>query len=185
MMKTRYIEINMQKSQLIEFWKEHFYFNETELDAFKKVNRANFIPENLKENAYEDIPLPLFRGKTISQPTTVMIMTAALELQKNERVFEVGTGSGYQAAIIANIIGPMGKVITTEVIPELVVFARNNLQKAKLNNVEAYEEEGSRGMPEKAPFDKIIITAACREFPRPLLDQLKVDGIIIGPVGNE
>ncbi len=173
-----------QKNQLMQFWKENFDFKEEELNAFRELNRADFIPEELKERAYDDMPLPLLRGKTISQPTTVMIMTAALELQANDKVFEIGTGSGYQAAVIAKIVGPKGKVITTEVIPELVLFARNNLKKSNINNVGVYEEEGSRGMPEHAPFDKIIITAACKEFPKPLLDQLKTNGIIIGPVGN-
>ena len=131
------------------------------------------------------MPLPLLRGKTISQPTTVMIMTSLLELQIGEKVLEVGTGSGYQSAIIAKIIGDEGKVITTEVVPELVHFARENLKKAKIGNVKVYEDDGSKGMKDEAPFDKIIITAACREFPKPLLEQLKPNGIIVGPVGNQ
>ena len=102
-----------QKNQLIKFWKENFPFTENELNAFKEIKREDFIPKQLKQVAYEDVPLPLLRGKTISQPTTVMIMTAALELQQKEKVLEVGTGSGYQAAIIAKIVGPHGKVITT------------------------------------------------------------------------
>ena len=114
-----------------------------------------------------------------------MIMTHALELQKNEKVFEIGTGSGYQAAIIAKIIGAKGKVITTEVVPELVQFAKQNLKKSRIENVFLYEEDGSNGMPSEAPFDKMIITAACKEFPKKLLEQLKPDGIIVGPVGNK
>ena len=174
-----------QKTGLIRFWKEAFAFTESEIKAFREINREDFIPENLKNSAYEDVPLPLLRGKTISQPTTVMIMTHALELEPGEKVFEVGTGSGYQAAIIAKIVGPKGKVITTEVVPELVQFARQNIKKANIGDVKVYEEDGSNGMPSEAPFDKIIITAACKEFPRPLLEQLKPEGIIIGPVGNQ
>ena len=131
------------------------------------------------------MPLPLLRGKTISQPTTVMLMTHALELKQGDKIFEVGTGSGYQASIIAKIVGPKGKVITTEVVPELVQFAKQNLKKAEIDNVFVYEEDGSNGMPSEAPFDNIIITAACKEFPKPLVEQLKTDGIIVGPVGNE
>ena len=131
------------------------------------------------------MPLPLLRGKTISQPTTVMIMTHALELEHDQKVFEIGTGSAYQAAIIAKIVGPKGKVISTEVVPELIQFAKQNLKKAKINNVVVHEEDGSNGMPSEAPFDRIIITAACKEFPRSLLQQLKPNGIIIGPVGNK
>jgi len=174
----------MQKSGLIEFWKGKFQFSESELAAFESVKREEFIPSEYRGSAYSDTPLPLLRGKTISQPTTVMIMTHMLELKPGEKVFEIGTGSGYQAAIIAKIVGPGGKVISTEVVPELVAFARQNLKKAGIGNVQVYEEDGSNGMPSEAPFDKAIITAACREFPKPLLDQLKPEGIIAGPVGS-
>ena len=174
----------IQKADLMNFWKENFGFRSAELKAFRAVDREDFIPENLRQAAYHDVPLPLLRGKTISQPTTVMIMTHALELNPGEKVFEIGTGSGYQAAIIANIIGKKGKIISTEVVPELVHFAKQNLKKAKIGNVVILEEDGSKGMPSEAPFDKIIITAACREFPKELLGQLKPEGIIIGPVGN-
>lgn len=174
----------IQKSELVKFWKDNFGFNELELKAFQEVNREDFIPENLRNSAYDDMPLPLLRGKTISQPTTVMIMTHALELNHGEKVFEVGTGSGYQSAIIAKIIGSGGKVITTEVVPELVHFAKQNLKKAQISNVIVYEEDGSNGMKSEAPFDKMIITAACREFPKPLIEQLKPDGMIVGPVGS-
>ena len=94
-----------QKTGLIKFWKDNFDFRKDELRAFKEISREDFIPEILKTAAYHDTPLPLFRGKTISQPTTVMIMTHALLLEEGEKVFEIGTGSGYQAAIIAKIIG--------------------------------------------------------------------------------
>ncbi|MBI4143425.1 methyltransferase domain-containing protein, partial [Candidatus Woesearchaeota archaeon] len=162
-----------QKTDLIRFWKENFGFRPIELKAFEQVDREEFIPEDMKNAAYQDMPLPLLRGKTISQPTTVMIMTHALELELGEKVFEVGTGSGYQAAIIASIVGSKGKVITTEVVPELVSFAKMNLRKAGILNTFVYEEDGSKGMKNEAPFDKIIITAACKEFPKPLIEQLK------------
>lgn len=173
-----------QKFDLINFWKQNFNFTEAEIAAFKEIDRANFVPLKIRSKAYEDIPLPLLRGKTISQPTTVMIMTSELELKQGDKVFEIGTGSGYQAAIIAKIVGPKGKVVTTEVIPELVEFAKRNLQKSYIDNVKVYEDDGSKGLEKEAPFDKIIITAACKDFPQPLIDQLKVNGIIVGPVGN-
>jgi len=138
---------------------------------------------SVRDVAYEDRPLPLLRGKTISQPTTVMIMTAALELEKGDKVFEIGTGSGYQAALLGVLVRP-GKVITTEVIPELVYSARENLAAAGIKNVVVFEEDGSKGMESEAPFDKVIITAACKEFPNPVVDQLKEGGIIVGPVGG-
>ena len=175
----------VEKTELMRFWKENLGLTETELSAFKEIKREDFVPENVKSKAYEDTPLPLMRGKTISQPTTVMLMTHSLELKSGDKVFEVGTGSGYQTAIMAKIIGSKGKVITTEVIPELVSFSKQNLAKSGIDNVEIYEDDGSKGMNEKSPFDKIMITAACREFPKQLLEQLKPNGIIVGPVGNE
>ena len=174
-----------QKTDLMKFWKENFGFKSIELTAFEQIDRKEFIPEDMKNAAYQDMPLPLLRGKTISQPTTVMIMTHALELEPGEKIFEVGTGSGYQAAIIAGIVGPKGKVITTEVVPELVSFAKKNLRNAGISNVSVFEEDGSNGMKSEAPFDKIIITAACKEFPKPLIEQLKPNGIIVGPVGSQ
>ena len=131
------------------------------------------------------MPLPLMRGKTISQPSTVMMMTSALDLNLGEKVFEVGTGSGYQAAIIAKIVGPKGKVVTTEILPELVAFAKENFKKAGIKNVIVLEEDGSKGFKKEAPYDRVIITAAAKEFPKELLEQLKPEGIIVGPVGNQ
>jgi protein-L-isoaspartate(D-aspartate) O-methyltransferase len=173
-----------QKTELINFWREKLGFSDIELNAFRDINREDFVTESLKSRAYEDTPLPLIRGKTISQPTTVMMMTAALELDTGDKILEVGSGSGYQSAIIAKIVGERGKVITTEIIPELVTFARNNLSKAGIDNVFVHEEDGSKGIREDMPYDKIIITAACKEFPKELLEQLKPEGIIVGPVGD-
>lgn len=174
----------MEKQQLIKYWKGKFQFREEEIRAFESVKREDFIPLELKGQAYDDTPLPILRGKTISQPTTVMLMTSALEIEKGNRIFEIGAGSGYQTAILAKITGPKGKVISTEIVPELVAFARENIRKSGITNVEIYEDDGSKGMKEKGPFDRIIITAACREFPKQLLEQLKPNGIIVGPVGT-
>tara|TARA_B100000315_G_C14511823_1_gene557331 strand:+ start:305 stop:946 length:642 start_codon:yes stop_codon:yes gene_type:complete len=173
-----------QKIELIEFWKSKLDLTKEELFAFESVKREDFVPFDQKDKAYDDHPLPILRGKTISQPTTVMIMTASLDVKKGDRVFEVGSGSGYQTAILSKLVGKNGKVVSTEVIPELVNFAKTNLLKAKINNVVVHEEDGSKGLPQYAPYDKIIITAACKEFPQPLLDQLKPGGIIVGPVGD-
>ncbi len=173
-----------QKQYLVNFWRRNFSFTEKEIEAFSIINREDFVSEMLKDSAYEDVALPLMRGKTISQPTTVMMMTHALELKSGDNVFEVGTGSGYQSAVIAKIVGEKGKVISTEVIPELVNFARINLRRSGLGNVVVYEDDGSKGIKEHAPYDKIILTAACREFPKSLLEQLKPEGIIVGPIGS-
>jgi len=173
-----------QKNLLMDLWKRRFNFKGTELKAFESVKREDFIPEKLINRAYDDIPLPILRGKTISQPSTVMMMTSALELKEGENVFEIGTGSGYQTAIIAKIVGEKGKVVSAEVIPELVAFAKQNLKKAGIKNVEVFEDDGCKGIKKESPYDKIIITAAAKEFPKELLEQLKPNGIIVGPVGN-
>lgn len=174
-----------QKEILIKYWRENFHFKENEINSFNELKRENFILKELENSAYEDVPLPILREKTISQPTTVMIMTHALELKEGEKVFEVGSGSGFQAAIIAKIIGKKGRVISSEVIPELVVFSKKNLRNSDIYNVEIHEMDGSKGIEEEAPFDKIIVTAACKDFPPILLEQLKPGGIIVAPVGNE
>jgi len=177
--------LEQKRNQLIGFWRENFDFTEEELEAFAKVKREEFVSDKIKDYAYEDTPLPLIRGKTISQPTTVMIMTSALEITPGEKIFEIGTGSGYQAALLAKLTGDKGKVITTEVVPELVEFSKSNFKKTEIKNIEVHECDGSKGMEKEAPFDKIIITAACRDFPQPLIDQLKTGGFIIAPVGNK
>lgn len=170
------------KKVLALFWKQNKIIRDDRLiNAFLKVPREIFLREQYRDFAYEDTPLPSLRGKTISQPTTVMIMAQLLELDKNDEVLEIGAGSGYNAAIISRIAK---KVYTTEIIPELVIFARENLKNAKIKNVEVLEVDGTRGIEGKT-FDKIILTAAAKEFPPKLLDSLKEEGIIVGPIGNK
>lgn len=174
-----------RKNSLMKFWEGYFEFAHDEIEAFESVKREDFVTFSYKQAAYEDQPLPTLRGKTISQPTTVMMMTHWLELEPGDMVFEIGTGSGYQSAIIAKIVGEKGKVVSSEIIPELVQFARKNLEQAKITNAKVVEENGEKGYPKNAPYDKIIITAACKEFPKELIKQLKVGGIILGPVGDD
>ncbi|HLC62553.1 MAG TPA: protein-L-isoaspartate(D-aspartate) O-methyltransferase [Candidatus Nanoarchaeia archaeon] len=173
-----------QKQRLIEYWTSSGIIKDKKvIEAFKKVPREAFLKDR-KEGAYGDYPLPIEGGQTISQPTTVMIMTEALELKKGHKVLEIGSGSGYQAAIISKIIGNGGKLISTEIIPELAEFARNNIRKLKIKNIEIIKRDGSKGYAKAAPYDRIIVTAASPEIPRPLIRQLKENGIIIAPVGN-
>jgi protein-L-isoaspartate(D-aspartate) O-methyltransferase len=174
----------MRKEELVNMWRGAKMADERVIRAFLKVPREYFVLDNLREEAYADCPLPIICGKTISQPTTMVVMTNALELNEGEKVFEVGTGSGYQAALIATIVGRKGKVITTEVVPELIRFAKENIKRAGIKNVEVIEEDGSQGYEKEAPFDKIIVTAACPKIPEPLLEQLETGGILIAPVGN-
>lgn len=175
----------MEKQQLIEYWKRsRIVTDEKLLKAFNEVPRELFIKDGFEEEAYGDYPLPIGEGQTISQPTTVMLMTQALELKEGNKVLEVGAGSGWQAAIIAKIVGKKGKVITTEIIKELAEFAKNNINKAKINNIKVINYDGSQGYKKDAPYDRIIITAACPKIPPPLIDQLKTGGILIAPVGS-
>ena len=171
------------KQQLINFWRT-MNVEERLLNAFEEVPRERFIVPSLRKHAYDDQPLPTIRKQSISQPSTIVIMLGALNVQPGEKVFEVGAGVGYQAAIISRLLGSQGKLITTEVIPELVYVARKNLGGLGLNNAMVLETDGGEGYPSEAPYDKIIITTACPTIPQPLIDQLKEGGIIVAPVGD-
>lgn len=160
--------------------------------AFLKVNRALFVPEKYASQAYVDHPIPIGYGQTISAPHMVLIMTSALDPNEGDIVLEIGTGSGYQAAIIAEIVAPKneanerkGHVYTIERIPQLAEFARNNLKKAGYDrNVSVIIGDGSKGYPEKAPYDRIIVTAAAPKVPQSLISQLKDEGKMVIPIGD-
>ena len=170
----------MGKEELVRYWTDNKIITDKRLiKAFKAIPREEFILGESLNEAYGDYPLPILKGQTISQPTTVMIMINALKLKKTDKVLEVGAGSGYCAAIISK----MAKfVYTTEIIPELADFASNNIKKAGIKNIEVINYDGSQGYEKKAPYDKIIVTAACPKIPPPLIEQLKQNGIIVAPV---
>lgn len=155
------------------------------ITAMSKVPRELFTPEELKKYAYLDTPLPIGYGQTISAPHMVALMTEALDPNPGDKVLEVGTGSGYQAAILAEIVGPEGHVYTIEIVKELVEFAKNNLRKAGyLDRVTVIHGDGSLGYEEAAPYDRIIVTAAAPKIPEPLINQLKPGGRLVIPVGD-
>jgi protein-L-isoaspartate(D-aspartate) O-methyltransferase len=151
------------------------------LDAMRRVPRHRFVPANLVDAAYEDSPLPLMLGQTISQPYIVGYMTQALQLKGTERVLEIGTGSGYQAAVLAELVS---EVFTIEILPELAAQARTTLDGLGYKNIRIRSGDGYLGWPENAPFDRIIVTAAPDHVPQPLVDQLKAGGKMIIPVGR-
>lgn len=159
--------------------------SERVIEAMRKIPRHLFVPEDLILEAYDDRPLPIGHGQTISAPHMVAMMTELLEVEEGMRVLEIGAGSGYQAAILAELVGEEGKVFTIERIPELAEMARKNLEKVGLSDrVVVVVGDGSKGLPEHSPFDRILVTAAAPSIPDPLLDQLKDGGVIVIPVGD-
>lgn len=151
------------------------------MDAMLSVPREAFIPKEYRNLAYEDIPLPIGAGQTISAPHMVAMMTEFLDVEDGMGVLEVGTGSGYQAAVLSDI-NRGGKIYTMEIAGELAERAKENLKGYK--NVEAVTGDGSLGLPEHAPYDRILVTCGCPEIPAPLLEQLKSGGKLIAPVGG-
>lgn len=151
------------------------------LDAMRKVPRHRFVEEALVSQAYNDHPLPIGEKQTISQPYMVALMTEALELQGKERVLEIGTGSGYQTAILAELAE---KIYSIERIRTLSTKAQRTLDKLGYFNVVLKVGDGSLGLKEEAPFDAIIVTAGSPEVPQPLVDQLAMEGRLVVPVGD-
>jgi protein-L-isoaspartate(D-aspartate) O-methyltransferase len=152
------------------------------LKAMRTIPRHLFVPQENQQNAYEDFPLPIGYQQTISQPYIVAFMTNILDLQGNEQVLEVGTGSGYQAAVLSLLVK---KVHTLERIPELADRARQTLQVLGIKNVEVHVGDGSLGWPQDAPYQAILVTAAAPAAPQALLDQLETGGRMIIPVGGQ
>jgi protein-L-isoaspartate(D-aspartate) O-methyltransferase len=151
------------------------------LAAMGSVPRHLFVPPDLRHLAYSDAPLPIGQRQTISQPYIVALMTELLELTGEERVLEVGTGSGYQAAVLAHVAK---KVYSVERIPELADEARDRLKQMGVENVDVIHHDGSLGYPEEAPYDGIIVTAAAPQVPGPLKEQLADGGRLVLPVGG-
>jgi protein-L-isoaspartate(D-aspartate) O-methyltransferase len=155
--------------------------DERVLAAMERVPREVFVPESLRRRAYDDAALPIGGGQTISQPYMVAKICEALALHGDERVLDVGTGSGYQAAVLAEL---GTEVDTIERRPELAELARQNLEAAGYDRVRVHTGDGSRGLPERAPFDAIAVAAAAPELPQTLYDQLEPRGRLVVPVGR-
>lgn len=151
------------------------------LEAMEKIDRGAFIKGVFTERAYEDMPLPIACGQTISQPSVVGLMTQALEVDPRHKVLEVGTGSGYQAAVLSQLAR---RVYTVDRHKRLVAQAQAVFDALGLANITAFPADGTRGLPEQAPFDRILVTAAAEDPPGPLLAELKTGGIMVVPVGQ-
>jgi protein-L-isoaspartate(D-aspartate) O-methyltransferase len=155
------------------------------INAISRVPRELFVPEDLERRAYDDTPLPIGQNQTISAPHMVAIMSQLLDLLPGMKVLEVGGGSGYHAAVMAVLVGPKGHIFSLERKPELVALARKNLEKANIANVTIIEGDGSLGLAEHAPYDRISVAAAAPQIPESLKQQLEVGGKMVLPVGRD
>ena len=174
-------EIAQRKMQFLFALRSRGVTDAKVLEAMEKIDRGLFVTGHFADRAYEDMPLPIGCGQTISQPSVVGIMTQALRLSGREKVLEVGTGSGYQAAILSLLAR---RVYTVDRHRRLVAEASETFRKLDLTNITALTADGSRGLPDQAPFDRILVTAAPEDPPGPLLAQLKIGGIMVLPVGQ-
>ena len=157
--------------------------NQRVLAAMRWAPREWFLPPHLARDAYNDAPLPIGSGQTISQPYVVALMTERLDPKRTHRILEIGTGSGYQTAILAYLAGN-GKVFTVERLPDLLVEAEERFRRLGLTNIETRLGDGAAGWPEEAPFDGIIVAAAAPRVPEPLAAQLKAGGRLVIPIGD-
>lgn len=169
----------MDKKELLQSLRRKG-FSQIILNAFSNVKREDFIPGKLERYAYEDTCLEIGFEQTISQPWTIALMFSLLKLKKNQKVLEIGSGSGYVLALISNIVGNKGRVYGIERIKELADKSKESLKEYK--NVKVYNQDGMYGLQEFAPYDRIIISAGYKEIPPRLISQLKNKGIIVAPL---
>ncbi len=184
-------DLTRDKERLIKRLKNIGYLTSKSVeDALRRVPREDFLPDYLRKDAYRDTPLPIGHGQTISAPHMCVIMCEGLQLEKGMRVLEVGAGSGYHAALCAELVytphdPQAGHVYTIEIVTELIDFARRNLERAGYSDrVTLIHGDGGKGLPEYAPFDRILVAAAAPKIPPPLIEQLANDGIMLIPVGS-
>jgi protein-L-isoaspartate(D-aspartate) O-methyltransferase len=153
--------------------------------AFKAVRRSDFLPPEQIGSVDLDAPLAIGYGQTNSQPTTVRLMLEWLEVEPGNKILDVGSGSGWTSALLARLTGPSGTVYAVELVPELVNFGSENCQEADIDNVKFYRAGKDYGLPRFAPYDRILVSAAAQQLPKPLLDQLKPTGKMVIPVLND
>lgn len=177
----------MTKSILLSQLKREGYLKTPSISqAFERIDRKNFVREGERNFAYENSALPIGYGQTISQPLVVAFMLELLEPKRGEKILDVGCGSGWQTALLADIVGTKGKIMAIERIPELVEMAQKNLSKYKrlMGRIEIALQDGSQGFEREAPFDKIIAAASAKQIPNKWKEQIKQGGIIVAPIGE-
>ncbi len=174
-----------QREQVLENLEKLGYIATPEIKrAMLKVKREQFVWDRYKADAYMDTPLPIPGGVTISAPHMHSIFLSALKLKPRDKVLEVGFGSGILLAYMREVVGKKGKVVGIETIPETYEFGKKNLEKAGYKNIKLFLGDGSLGVPQEAPFDKIVSGASAPDIPKPWINQLKPGGIIVTPVGQ-
>lgn len=179
-------ESERERSRLVDSLVRRGYITNPAVEnAMKRVPREEFVPADIKDEAYVDTPLPIGEGQTISAPHMVSIMVEKLQLGPGMSVLEIGAGSGYHAAVSAELIAPSGHVYTIERIASLASFAEDNLRRTGYASlVTVVFGDGTKGLPDKAPFDRIFVAAGAPDIPVPLTDQLAEGGILLVPVGG-
>jgi protein-L-isoaspartate(D-aspartate) O-methyltransferase len=179
------MDYTSQRVKLVEKLVSRGYLStEAVISAMRTVPREEFIPAGMRDAAYDDNPLPIGYGQTISAPHMVAIMTEALQVEGDSKILEVGSGSGYQAAVLAEI-AKKGFVYTVERVKELVLWASQRLSACGYRNVSVTEGDGTVGLPEHAPYDRITVTAAAPRIPKALVEELAEGGILLVPVGGQ
>ena len=154
------------------------------IKAFEKIDRVDFVLEEHKADAYENFPLPIGHGQSISQPATVAFMLEKLQPEVGNKILDGGSGSTWQTALLAEIVGEQGKVIGMEIKDDLLELGKKNIQKYNFSNVEFVKGNGWEGLPQAAPFDRIIVAAAAETIPEALKEQLVIGGRLVVPVGH-
>jgi len=173
----------MNKKELIFFLtRNNILKTKSIIEAFEKIDRKNFILKKYTNEAYNDYPLDIGSNQTISQPSTVAFMLELLSPKKGDKILDVGSGSGWTTALLGYIVGSEGKVCGIELIPDLVLFGRANLEKYDFKNTKIYQATKDLGLKDKGPFDKILVSASARDVPEELIKQLKVGGTMVIPI---
>lgn len=177
--------MNVREDAFVYEHLEYYGVSKKVIDAMNIIDRKLFVPEEYSDSAYVDTPLPIGYGQTISAPHMVGLMCEYLELTEGDKVLEIGTGSGYNAAVMSVLVGKNGWIYTMERIPELAERASERLEQLGIKNVTVVVGDGKNGLAEYAPFDKIIVTCYARKIPERLTKQLKINGIMLIPIGDE
>jgi len=178
------MDFEAERKKLVEYISGFAVTSSEIKKAISEIKRENFLPENLKQHAYDDNAAPIGQGQTISQPSTITVMLELLGVKNGMEVMEVGSGSGYVLALLSKLVGKEGKVYGIEYLKELAENSRENLKKEKIKNVEIKQGDGSLGWGNKK-FDRILISCACPFVPKTLFNQLKEKGRIVAPVGDQ